>query len=91
MGIGSILVGIGVALIVVAYLARPFRRVSVPADVDQAIETWVAQVHTPKATRETGAMATEADPINFCFQCGRRVGHGDRFCAGCGTQLSRDA
>jgi hypothetical protein len=90
MGIGSILVGIGVALIVGAYLARPFRKVSAPADMDRAIEAWVAQVHTGKATSGTGPPERDVASVNFCPQCGRRVGHGDRFCSGCGTQLTRD-
>ena len=90
MGIGSVLVGIGVALIVGAYLARPFRKVSAPADMDQAIETWVSQVHTGKATSGTGPPERDVAPVNFCPQCGRQVGYGDRFCSGCGTQLSRD-
>jgi hypothetical protein len=90
MGIGSVLVGIGVALIVGAYLARPFRKVSAPADVDQTIETWVAQVRAVEATSGTDLPARDATPVNFCPQCGRRVSHDDRFCSGCGRQLSRD-
>ncbi len=88
MGIGSVLVGIGVALIVGVYLARPFHKVSAPADMDQAIETWVAQVHTGKTTSGTVPPERDVEAVNFCPQCGRRVGHGDRFCSGCGTQLS---
>jgi hypothetical protein len=42
MGIGSILVGVALALGVGAYLAQPFRRGRV--DLDRAIETWVSQV-----------------------------------------------
>jgi hypothetical protein len=89
MGIGSVLVGIGIALIVGAYLARPFRRVSAPADIDQAIEAWVAQVHPGKVTVSTAPPERDVEAVNFCPQCGRRVSHDDRFCSGCGTQLSR--
>jgi hypothetical protein len=90
MGIGSVLVGIGVALIVGAYLARPFRKVSAPANIDRAIEAWVAQVDTGKAVSGTGAPERDGEPVNFCHQCGRRVGPDDRFCSGCGTQLGGD-
>ena len=90
MGIGSVLVGIGVALIVGAYLARPFRKVSAPADIDRAIDGWVAQVDPGRAASPTGASERGGEPVNFCHQCGRRVGPDDRFCSGCGTQLSGD-
>jgi hypothetical protein len=89
MSIGSVLVGVAVALIVGAYLARPFRVVNVNADedanLDRDIEAWVAQARS----RGTGISSVEADsePVNFCFECGRRVGPDDRFCAGCGTRL----
>ncbi len=43
MSIGSILVGIAVLAVVVAYLARPFRPAA-GASVDRTIEAWVAQV-----------------------------------------------
>ena len=86
MSTGSILIGIALTLVVGAYLARPFRASHVGADVDQVIENWVANARpqdvAPSSTRE------ESDPINFCPQCGRRAVPGDRFCAGCGTQLS---
>lgn len=85
MGIGSVLVGIAMALIVGVYLARPFRAVRGGTDSDDAIEMWVAQA------RAEGAAPTlveeDAEPVSFCPQCGRRVGPDDRFCAGCGTPL----
>ncbi len=88
MGIGSILVGVALALLVGAYLARPFRRPE--ADPDRAIEHWVAQARA--AARAGGEVepsppAVEEGPVNFCPRCGRRVGPDDRFCAGCGTPL----
>ena len=87
MSIGSVLVGVAVALVVGAYLARPFRVVSVSADanLERDIEAWVAQARS----QGTGISSAEADsePVNFCFECGRRVGPDDRFCAGCGTRL----
>ncbi len=83
MGIGSILVGVAVVLVVGAYLARPFRTTEV--DLDQTIDAWVAQVSAEGAA----ARLTDRgpDPVNFCPQCGRRVGPDDRFCARCGTPL----
>ena len=98
MSIGSILVGVSVALLVAAYLARPFRPTQSGGDFDRAIETWVARARSqvpvepelepeqpvgpqPEAPQEV------AEPVNFCLQCGRRVGSDDRFCAGCGRRL----
>ena len=88
MGIGSILVGVALALLVGAYLARPFRRPE--ADPDRAIERWVAQARAAaqaSGRAELSLPAGEEEPVNFCPQCGRRVGPDDRFCAGCGTPL----
>jgi hypothetical protein len=42
MGLGSVLVGIAVAIVVGAYLALPFRRAEV--DPDRVVGAWVGQV-----------------------------------------------
>lgn len=87
MGIGAILIGVALTVVVAAYLARPFRVAGVSDD--QAIEAWVARV---QEGMEGSKSAEEPDSegigeINFCPQCGRKLGPGDRFCARCGTQL----
>jgi hypothetical protein len=41
MSVGSTLIAFALALVVGAYVARPFRK---PRDIDHAIEAWVAQV-----------------------------------------------
>ncbi len=78
--------GAALASLVGAYLARPFRRAQM--DPDRAVEYWVAQVRRQggKGAEEQRGKGAEG-PVNFCPQCGRRVGPDDRFCAGCGTQL----
>jgi hypothetical protein len=75
VSVGSVLVGVGIALVVAAYLARPFRVRRSGVDLDRVIETWVAQA------RATG------DQARYCSRCGRRAGRDDRFCAGCGAGL----
>jgi hypothetical protein len=88
MSIGSILVGVALVLGVGAYLARPFRRGRV--DLDRAIETWVSQVRVGEGGEETAAEAAASaveGAVNYCAQCGRRLGPDDRFCAGCGKPL----
>ena len=75
MSVGSVLVGVGIALVVAAYLARPFRVARSGADLDRVVEIWVGQVR---------AMGDEA---RRCTQCGRRAGRDDRFCAACGVGL----
>jgi tRNA(Ile2) C34 agmatinyltransferase TiaS len=89
MSIGSILVGIAVAMVVVAYLARPFRRARANVHPDREIEAGVAQLRAEmeKAQGDTAAEERTA----CCPQCGRRAGPGDRFCARCGTQLQEGA
>ncbi|HHS97850.1 MAG TPA: zinc ribbon domain-containing protein [Chloroflexi bacterium] len=85
MSVGSLLVGAALALMVGAYLARPFRRPE--ADLDRAIEQWVAQTYATLQSARPPAPTPSEGPVNFCPQCGRRVGPDDRFCAGCGTPL----
>ncbi|RLC77020.1 MAG: hypothetical protein DRJ03_11025 [Chloroflexi bacterium] len=93
MSIGAILVGVACALVVGAYLARPFRRTEI--DPDRAIEAWVAQARAEKAgkreSRETGAQRSRRaeETVNFCSKCGRSVGPDDHFCPGCGAKLPR--
>lgn len=81
MGIGSLLAGIALALIAGAYVARPLRVGRGGADLDRAIEAWVAQVRAQKHPK------SEDEGASYCPHCGRRVGADDRFCAGCGTSL----
>ena len=99
MSVGSVLVGLALALVVGAYLARPFRTVAL--DLDRTIKTWVAEVRAERQRRRpvvavapTGSggageqRSREAEEaINYCPHCGRRVSPDDHFCAGCGTSL----
>jgi hypothetical protein len=91
MGLDTVLVGIGLLVVVVAYVARPFRAAIEGADPQKAIEFWVAQIREGQELGlERGDPAgpdSRADGINFCPECGRRVSSGDRFCSGCGTRL----
>jgi len=88
MGIGTILVGAACALVVGAYLARPFRKTE--PDLDRAIEAWIAQVRKGGEAEVQGSNEA-AEAVNFCPQCGRHVGHNDHFCPGCGAKLPRGA
>lgn len=95
MGVGSILVGIAVAIAVGAYVALPFRKAG---GADRVIEAWVAQVRTsgvaPRRAEGRARRRHRAEPssegVNFCPQCGRRAGPDDLFCAGCGRPLRED-
>ncbi len=84
MSLGCVLIALAVLLVVVAYLARPFRVARRDAGMNRAIEAWVAQVRAEEM-REGEREVRE--PANYCPQCGRHVGPGDRFCAGCGARL----
>jgi len=90
MGVGSVFLGIALLLVVAAYLARPFRIARAGMDLDRAIEAWVAQVrvegHGDGEVEERGSEGAERQ-VNFCPQCGQRVGPNDRFCAQCGAPL----
>ena len=105
MSIGTYLVGTAVIILIAAYVGSPFRRTKV--DVDSVIEKWVSDAsHRIKVQRPlfdeeitdeviiTGAVehdVADAEPVNFCPQCGRRVEEDHRFCPGCGTQLVKGA
>jgi hypothetical protein len=95
MGIGSVLVGIAVTMVVVAYLARPFRQVRANADLDQEIEARVAQARAEREKAQGDTAAEERTalgaPHRRCPRCGRRAGPDDLFCARCGTQLQEGA
>lgn len=101
MTVGSMMIGIAVLAVVVAYVARPFRRTT-NARLDRTIEAWVAQARAgggglaeqgrgedDKAGPASMKTGTTAEAINYCPQCGRRVESDDRFCSGCGKRLSR--
>jgi ribosomal protein S27AE len=91
MSPGSLLIGLALALVVGAWLARPFRRA---ADPDRAIEYWVARTRAagggpPGAAELASPQRSGVARVNFCPRCGRRVGPEDRFCARCGAPLPR--
>jgi hypothetical protein len=92
MSIGSILVGVAVAILTGAYLARPFRPAGGEGEIDRAIEAWVARageesVYEESVQEEPDRVERVEEPINYCSRCGRRVGPQDRFCPGCGHPL----
>ena len=93
MSIGAVLVGAAMILVLMAYLAQPFRPARAEADWDRAIETWVAQARAGgwKGEEVKRPSKETKEPVNFCSQCGRSVGPGDRFCPGCGTNLQGGA
>lgn len=80
MSVGAVLAGVGVLLVVVAYVARPFRKTAGDRALDRAIEAWIAQMEDEQRLFTDGL-------INNCSQCGHRVSHDDRYCSGCGSRL----
>ena len=74
MSLASILVSLAVAIVAIAYVARPFRRDE--PDWEHAIAQWVDTLED-----------AEDAAVNFCPQCGRRVAPDHRFCPGCGRAL----
>jgi hypothetical protein len=91
MSLGTVLVGISFLVVVVAYVARPFRTATDGADPQEAIEFWVAQLREGQElgseARGPAGQDLRAEGINYCPECGRRVDSGDRFCSGCGAKL----
>ena len=91
MDAGTLLVGIALFVVVVAYVARPFRVAARAPDPAKAIESWVARV---RDAEETGPVPLEAPVspdqgrlVNYCPECGHRVATDDKFCSQCGTRL----
>ena len=68
MGIGSLLVGVALAVVVGAYLARPFCGPRPVSAVDRQIDAWVAQVREEWGeqlagdARDDGGAASKALP-----------------------------
>ncbi|MBU0704047.1 MAG: zinc-ribbon domain-containing protein [Chloroflexi bacterium] len=86
--------GAAIILVLMAYLAQPFRPSRAEVDWDQTIETWVAQTRAGgwrdgEVKRQRSKETDEH--VNFCSQCGRSIGPSDHFCPGCGTNLQGGA
>ena len=74
-----------------------------PAQGPEAIEELIASERLllerdfaePSATGRHGDRPPPTEDgtgkARFCTQCGRRAGHDDRFCAGCGDRLRKSA
>jgi hypothetical protein len=60
LSVGSILVGLAVAMVTVVYIARPFRRQNL--DVDRAVELWVERARE-SAARDGAAWEDAAAPV----------------------------
>ena len=94
MSLGSIFIGLAIAVMVIAYIARPFRAASGAAvsRTDKLIEAWVraAPVATPAGQALGKARSVSSEAVNFCPQCGRRVTAEYRFCPGCGALLPHE-
>jgi hypothetical protein len=91
MSLGTVLFGVSLLMVVVAYVTRPFRAATDAMDPHRAIEFWVAQIREGQEPgMEAGKPAgpdLDAQGTNYCPDCGRRVAAGDRFCSGCGKRL----
>ncbi len=102
MSIEAILAAVGVAIVVIAYVVRPFREVSDQNAFDRAIEAWIVELSADAGALEPGgddrdsgtarqiqyeSASPEGGVINYCAQCGRRVASKDRYCSGCGYRL----
>ena len=101
MSPGALLVGLAATIVLVAYVARPFRKT---ADLDREIEAWVAALESVGTKPESQPfIASDAAPaelgpgqdtdsdVAFCHQCGRPVRSYHRFCPRCGAVLSEAA
>ncbi|MGD2145755.1 MAG: zinc-ribbon domain-containing protein [Anaerolineae bacterium] len=91
MDVGTLLVGVALLLVVVGFVARPFRAAARELDPGKAIEFWVARARDAEEAggpRAEGPVSPDSgESVNYCRECGRRVAADDRFCSGCGTRL----
>jgi len=75
---GSLLAGAALAIVTVAYVARPFRAAR-REDLGRSIERWVAEVDLPQPV--------EGHDDRYCRQCGQALPPDSRFCPNCGTPV----
>lgn len=80
MSTGTLLIGLGVALVVAAYLSRPFRMAAL---LDREIEAWVRQARA----EPDGFPPAKAGSGRVCPQCGQIAAPDHHFCRRCGTRL----
>ncbi|MGC9467513.1 MAG: zinc-ribbon domain-containing protein [Anaerolineae bacterium] len=59
MSLGAVLIGFAAAILLVTYIALPFRRRA--GDVDARIEAWVAQLRRPVETETLSVAATHVE------------------------------
>lgn len=80
MSTGTLLIGLGVALVVAAYISRPFRMAAL---LDRDIEAWVRQARA----EPDGFPPAKAGAGRACPQCGQIAAPDHHFCRRCGTRL----
>ncbi len=84
----ALLIGLALALAVVAYVLRPFRAVR-REDWSRSIERWVveARASQPAPSPVGAAASAPSEPARFCRECGRALTPDSRFCSHCGTPV----
>jgi len=84
MSLGTILIGIAILLMLVAYITQPFHEIGTRQE--DTIEVWVKQM------REEGQNTTHPTPSSdikvTCPNCGEPIQKGHHFCPQCGAPLS---
>jgi len=93
MTVGSILVGVAVLAVVVAYLARPFRPAGMSAD--RTIEAWVKQVRAEDPGRQLSSGKPKhgrKDDATASAQPAEADGAGQaiNYCPKCGRRVDPD-
>jgi len=73
MHIGTILVTLALTLFIAAYISKPLQ--SDKKDLEEIIESRVTETRKNKK---------EEHQVQFCTQCGHKLGPEDRCCAQCG-------
>ncbi len=93
MSVGAWMVGGAVALVLIAYVSRPFWAEAREKALEPRVEAWVAELRAASVVSppETSkAAATESEVMRFCPYCGRPVRPDHRFCPGCGRALREE-
>ena len=89
LSVGSTLIGLAAAWLVIAFVIQPFRRKEMTSD--RVIEAWIADTLNDTMPPSSIEPAPPDESYRYCPYCGRPLENDHQFCPWCGKGLSADS